>query len=245
MATAGSSPTEGSFKGHGLAVLRAGAAAPGASPTSCAFTHLTATFPLKLLSPSTSSRNALARSLRVAGAGADHRKEDDGEEGQRQQKKAIAALYVVGYGGGLVSGDTVSLDIDVGSHCTLLLLTQGSTKVFKQRFSRGRIDGGGGTSQTFRLLVRRWATLIVLPDPVTCFKRAVYDQTQRFDLRCAATSSLVLLDWFTPGRTHYQSARRDGGGAGGEGGAGAEAEEGGGSSSKRESGRAEGGGVGV
>ncbi|CAN5526997.1 hypothetical protein BH10PLA1_BH10PLA1_14890 [soil metagenome] len=42
------------------------------------------------------------------------------------------------------------------------------------------------------------ALLAVLPDAVSCFTDARYEQRQRFDL--APTASLLLLDWFTCGR---------------------------------------------
>lgn len=43
------------------------------------------------------------------------------------------------------------------------------------------------------------ATLFLLPAPVACFERASYSQHQSFHLE-DATSSLLLLDWFTSGR---------------------------------------------
>jgi urease accessory protein len=45
----------------------------------------------------------------------------------------MATAYTLAYGGGLVAGDVVSLDVDVDAGCGLVLLTQGSTKVFKHR----------------------------------------------------------------------------------------------------------------
>jgi urease accessory protein len=42
------------------------------------------------------------------------------------------------------------------------------------------------------------ATLLLLPDPVTCFSAAAYSQVQRFTLH--STSSLALLDWLNSGR---------------------------------------------
>lgn len=178
-------------------MLRAGPSA-NASVGSCTFTSIYASFPLKLLHPRGSSQDA---SVRVA-------KLRELTAASANAAKAVAALYVVGYGGGLVSGDSVSLDVDVGHHCTLLMLTQGSTKVFKMRSSRS-IDAslpGLSTRQTFRLLVRPNATLILLPDPVTCFAKSRYVQVQRVDVRCSRTSSLVLLDWYTPGRVHLAAA---------------------------------------
>ncbi|PWO00397.1 UreD-domain-containing protein [Tilletiopsis washingtonensis] len=208
------------YTGSGLAVLRAhdgssnvhggDASGPSANVTArdATFTHLFASFPLKLLHPRASSQAASRRTQLAARA----------REGDGKPLAAVAVLYVVSYGGGLVSGDTVSLDIDVGHGCVLLLLTQGSTKVFKMRQTRiakglGSVPAASpasSTRQTFRMLVRPNASLVLLPDPVTCFAQARYVQTQRFDLRSATTSSLVLLDWFTPGRIHLAKASATG-----------------------------------
>lgn len=290
------------FHGKGQAVLRSHQDEGNpAADIFCTFTHLSYTFPLKLLTPRISSRHALnsarAERQKAQTAGgttvrgdlsgskpsvdsssapyiftleeeaeraewerrrleqtsiSEPSQTDLGAEksspGKRQDDdKAIAALFIVGYGGGLVSGDKVSLDIDVGSKSVLLLLTQGSTKVFKSRKSfagkqdlaimrnqhefelasrsavsqtssddpsmhpstsvsdpdsdsRSRAAPDPITSQLFRCLIRSCSTLILLPDPVTCFTNSKYHQTQFFDLRDRYTSSLVLLDWITPGR---------------------------------------------
>lgn len=190
---------EGGFNGEGCAVVRfPGEPGKGAVLTMCSFT-----FPLKLLVPREAARNATLAITR---------------QQQQGQVKAVSAIYVVGYGGGLVSGDSVSLDVDVGSRCTALVLTQGSTKVFKTRNSAPTTTVStatyasaqqtavattgvtAGTKQVYRFLVRPNSTLILLPDPVTCFAEARYDQVQRFDLRDRTTSSLVVLDWITSGR---------------------------------------------
>ncbi|PWN26387.1 UreD-domain-containing protein [Jaminaea rosea] len=185
-----------SFTGTGLAILRL------TSPRSQAtFTHLRSTFPLKLLHPRGSSHQATdyLRGRHAAGTGA--------------EAGAIAALYVAGYGGGLVSGDNVRLDLDVGSGCTLLALTQGSTKVFKVRVPTRPSSHPHASPhlaapspppicrQSFRYLIRPHSTLLLLPDPVTPYASSRYVQVQRFDLLCPHSSSLVALDWLTPGRT--------------------------------------------
>ncbi|KAK0546115.1 hypothetical protein OC846_005395 [Tilletia horrida] len=193
-----------SFHGSGLAVLRSSSSFPAAEEHRATFSHLQFSFPLKLIHPRTSSHNASAQiqtSTKVQ------------HHGDGKKKNAVAALYIVSYGGGLVSGDQVHLDIDVGSHSTLLTLTQGSTKVFKMRQGINKVNDASHqpalpplwTSQHFRYLVRPHALLLVLPDPVTPYASARYAQTQRFDLRSARTSSAVVLDWFTPGRVYYSS----------------------------------------
>ncbi|XP_064983394.1 urease accessory protein D-like isoform X2 [Musa acuminata AAA Group] len=40
-------------------------------------------------------------------------------------------IYALSYGGGIVSGDQISLEISVGDGCTAALTTQASTKVYK------------------------------------------------------------------------------------------------------------------
>lgn len=187
------------FTGTGLAIVRKhGGNDDNRNEDAIAgFTHLAFTFPLKLISPRSASRDAITRIAKRA------------TNVQKNIIKPVAALYVVGYGGGLVSGDAVLIDMDVGEGCTLLLLTQGSTKVYKMRGKQlanynTKLSESDSltTSQTFRSIIRANATMVVLPDPVTCYTSARYKQIQQFDLRDAHSSSLILLDWFTPGRVH-------------------------------------------
>ena len=51
---------------------------------------------------------------------------------------------------------------------------------------------------TQNLVFNVTGTLFLLPDPVTCFCSASYNQIQTFHL--SANSSLILLDWVTSGR---------------------------------------------
>lgn len=57
------------------------------------------------------------------------------------QPSNLRIAYMLAYGGGLVSGDQVSLEVEVGEGGRLVLLTQGSTKVFK---ARPRMTAAGG-----------------------------------------------------------------------------------------------------
>ena len=100
-------------------------------------------------------------------------------------------VYTSTYGGGLVAGDDVSLDVSVGEGASLVLRTQAPTKVFHRH-------AGRGASQSLHAAVAEGATLAVLPDPVTCYADADYTQDQRFELQ--GDASLVLLDAFTAGR---------------------------------------------
>ncbi|MEM1109969.1 MAG: urease accessory protein UreD [Planctomycetota bacterium] len=102
-----------------------------------------------------------------------------------------AWVYANTFGGGLVAGDRIDLEVEAGPNTTAVLTTQASTKVFHQQ-------DGFGAEQHLNAAVGEDAKLLVLPDPLTCFADAVYRQTQRFAL--APSASLVLLDWFTAGR---------------------------------------------
>ncbi|KAJ7654950.1 UreD urease accessory protein-domain-containing protein [Mycena polygramma] len=135
--------------------------------TETVFSELSSAYPLKLLSPRTSS---------------------------------VGLVYLITYGGGLVSGDSVSLSVDVGSRANLVLLSQGSTKVFKFRPGQraASTDALQVTTQRMDCAVASGGGLFLLPDPVTCFRSASYKQIQTFHL--AADASLVVLDWVTSGR---------------------------------------------
>lgn len=102
-----------------------------------------------------------------------------------------AWVFAGTYGGGLLAGDWIDLRVRVNCGATALLSTQASTKVYR--------SGNGQTArQTLRARVEQDALLALLPDPVTCFAGARYEQVQRFDVRPGG--SLVLLDWLTSGR---------------------------------------------
>ncbi|KAJ7038327.1 UreD urease accessory protein-domain-containing protein [Mycena alexandri] len=133
------------------------------------FSELSSTYPLKLLSP-------------------------------RNERAGFAVVYMITYGGGLVSGDSVSLSVDVGPRANLVLLSQGSTKVFKFRPGQraASTDALQVTTQRMEFSVASGGALFLLPDPVTCFRAASYNQLQTFHL--APDASLVLLDWVTSGR---------------------------------------------
>ncbi|KAM0324186.1 hypothetical protein ACHAQA_008380 [Verticillium albo-atrum] len=104
-----------------------------------------------------------------------------------------ALIFLLSYGGGLVGGDHVNLQVQVLPKARLSIVTQGHTKIFKSSSKdivtrqelRGSISEGGG--------------LCLLPDPVQPFDESVYEQTQVFTV--APTASLCLLDWVTQGRS--------------------------------------------
>jgi urease accessory protein len=107
--------------------------------------------------------------------------------------RARAALaYVTTYGGGLVGGDRVHLDVRVGPDATAFLTTQSATKVYRADVA------GRGASQSLDADVADGAALVAWPDPTLCFAGARYDQRQTF--RLEAGGSLALVDCQVAGR---------------------------------------------
>jgi urease accessory protein len=95
------------------------------------------------------------------------------------------------FGGGLVAGDEVSIEIHAGAGTRGYLGTQSSTKVYWSpdgRVSRFHLHAS----------LARDAVLIVAPDHVQCFAGARYEQRQEFHLQSGA--GLVLVDWLSSGR---------------------------------------------
>ncbi|RIA92973.1 UreD urease accessory protein [Glomus cerebriforme] len=123
----------------------------------------------------------------------------------------LAAAYIITYGGGMVSGDSVSLSVETHPNVNLMLLTQGSTKIYKQRpgkmFVNNNISHNGeeesksseGTRQKLNAFIDKNSLLLQLPEPTTCFRDADFTQRQSFTLQ-DITSSIIILDWFTCGR---------------------------------------------
>ncbi|CAJ2673462.1 unnamed protein product [Trifolium pratense] len=100
-------------------------------------------------------------------------------------------VYVLNYGGGIVSGDQISCNFSVGDDCTMALTTQGSTKVYKS-------VGSKCSQQILEARVGSNALFAIIPDPVTCFSTARYHQKQVFTV--SSDSNLVIVDWITSGR---------------------------------------------
>ena len=101
-----------------------------------------------------------------------------------------AWVYTSSYGGGLVDGDRVELDVEVGTGAAAYLSTQASTKVYR---------GERGAATDLHATVAADGLLIVMPDPVVCFAASRYSQTQRFDV--ASGANVIVVDWLSSGRT--------------------------------------------
>lgn len=114
-----------------------------------------------------------------------------------------AWVYASTYGGGLVGGDAIDVEIQVDAGATGFYSSQSSTKVYRS---------ASPASQTLHASVATGGVLIVAPDPLVCFAGAHFTQSQQFSL--AAGANLILVDMLTAGRvamgerwafSHYES----------------------------------------
>ncbi|KAI5806985.1 UreD urease accessory protein-domain-containing protein [Geopyxis carbonaria] len=104
-------------------------------------------------------------------------------------------VFILSYGGGLVSNDAISLSVTIEDSAKLCLLTQGSTKIFKRKQPEHL------TTQTLEVNLHVNSSLLLLPDPIQPFASSAYKQHQRFRLPNDDSASLVVLDWVTEGRS--------------------------------------------
>ena len=84
---------------------------------------------------------------------------------------------------------------EVGSGAGLVLLSQGSTKVFKFRPGRRAASLSGPipvTRQELHFSVQSGAALLLLPDPVTCFEAASYTVADTGGVRGALPVDLAI-----------------------------------------------------
>ncbi len=119
---------------------------------------------------------------------------------------------MIGFGGGIVSGDHVKLDVNVGEQAALLITSQSTSKAFRS------VTGRPVSEIQTTVKVQSGALMVWSPQPTQCFKQSNLSQGVHVILeRYAETTtttrqpdsnvsimenhpSLVLLDWYTGGR---------------------------------------------
>ncbi|MBU8894662.1 urease accessory protein UreD [Corallococcus sp. H22C18031201] len=101
-----------------------------------------------------------------------------------------AWVYSSTLGGGLVDGDSLRLDLEVGPGATALLASQGANRVYRSP---------SGCGSQVRARVAEDALLALVPDPTACFAGARYAQLT--EVRMARSASLVLTEVLTSGRS--------------------------------------------
>ncbi|KAH7083590.1 UreD urease accessory protein-domain-containing protein [Paraphoma chrysanthemicola] len=108
--------------------------------------------------------------------------------------RLIHTVFLLTYGGGIVAGDTINLHVQLDSRTRLILLTQGSTKIFKTP------DPSVVSQQHMNVHLKQDAALTYLPDPVQPFAHTAFSQSQIYTLE-RGQGSLCACDWVTSGRS--------------------------------------------
>lgn len=126
--------------------------------------------------------------------------------------KALTS-YVLGYGGGLISGDSINLEIKVKSNASLVVTSQSTSKAFKA------VKDRDATFVKTNAFVGKGGLLFLVPQPIQCFGGSNVQQMTQVVLDGTCTSgctdsrnsnnsisedgddpSLLLVDWYTGGR---------------------------------------------
>lgn len=108
--------------------------------------------------------------------------------------RLVHTVFLLTYGGGIVAGDTINLDLRLDCKTRLVLLTQGSTKIFKTP------DPSLVSRQHMTVQLAQDAALVYLPDPVQPFAHTAFAQSQVYTLD-NGQGSLCVCDWVTSGRS--------------------------------------------
>ena len=107
---------------------------------------------------------------------------------------------MLGYGGGLISGDAIELNISVKANAKLLITSQSTSKAFKA------VSGRDPTFVKTRAKVSKGGLLVLVPQPMQCFRDSVLTQDTAVTLEGGGGGegeedpSLLLVDWYTGGR---------------------------------------------
>ena len=142
--------------------------------------ELYSSYPMKLLIPSQPNNNA-------------------------DKEKVALSCFVVGYGGGCVSGDSYELHIHVKDHASCLVTSQSTTKVFKTPSSTTTTNNNDSTSISSVITNARIGTnglLVLVPQPMQCFAESQIHQFTNIELSNNDDSSLLFVDWYTGGRCY-------------------------------------------
>lgn len=112
--------------------------------------------------------------------------------------RLIQTVYLLTYGGGLVAGDAIDLHVTLDPETRLILLTQGSTKLFKAP-NRDVLS-----RQRMTMDLTPGSALCYLPDPVQPFEHSNFEQRQIYNILPPvdgiSSGSLCALDWVSNGR---------------------------------------------
>jgi urease accessory protein len=113
-----------------------------------------------------------------------------------RSRGAGAMVFTSTFGGGLLDGDQLRLQLEVAEGARAGLFSQGPTRVFRSP---------GGVLSELTAGVSDEAALVLAPDPVACFAGARFEQ--RTSVELAPGASLVLQEVLSAGRDGFRFAR--------------------------------------
>jgi len=167
-------------------------------------------YPLKLIAPAPVEVHS-ADTIDLGDGDSNGPREQDGDEQKAvapsRRPHLVHTVFLLTYGGGLVAGDSIHLSTTLAPSTRLILLTQGSTKIFKSP-SPTTIS-----RQHTTIHLHSGAALCYLPDPVQPFAESAFEQVQIYKLIQGGNDvqgkgiqeeekpSLCVLDWVTSGRS--------------------------------------------
>ncbi len=103
-----------------------------------------------------------------------------------------ASLILSSYGGGMVQGDRIAIDLHIEKDARLFLGTQANSRVYKN-------DRDLPTSQIITAKVDEGAKAVFLPDPLVLHKGSRFHQQQHWQV--APHAGLLIGEWFQCGRS--------------------------------------------
>jgi urease accessory protein len=104
-----------------------------------------------------------------------------------------ALVHLHNLSGGILGGDQLTLNVDVGSQASVQLTTTGATRLYRCR------PGTPAAEQTTTIQVQRGGLLEYLPDPLIPFAGSRYRQQTTIEL--AEGAGLFWWETTAPGRT--------------------------------------------
>lgn len=144
---------------------------------------------------------------------------------RRTNSREGALLHLSSYGGGLVPGDSLYLDVDVrGKGAMLAVMTQGGQRIYRpgeqlHRYDNYKHDTIRSTTNdtisksksshdfvcqsTIKCTIEPGATLFYLPDPTVPYRSSSFEERRIFHCQNSSTSasSIIAVDWYSSGRT--------------------------------------------
>ena len=106
--------------------------------------------------------------------------------------ESAVEIQMSSYGGGILQGDRVGIDVRCGDHAGLLLKSQANTHVYRN-------ENGRQSMQVLQAECGAHARIVSVPDPVVLHAGANFRQEQVWNL--SASTDLVLADWMQSGRS--------------------------------------------